>query len=113
MRSTKKSYPVAIENIQLEAGEYLTFSGFRNYMTAEEVGKATILSVAKDSKDTYVYAHYHGPMSGDNTELDKDMGKSITALQASNLTALNKVVDTEGISLSSDSAVSDGVFKVQ
>ena len=110
-RSTGKNYPVAIEGLTMEAGEYMNFQGFRHYLVPEEVGDAVNLSVVKDEADTYLYTHFENTATQD-VFLKDEIGKKIEALQTDNLVNLNDTVDSSGVVLNS-SGVSSGVFKIK
>jgi hypothetical protein len=112
MRNTKKSYPVAIEGMTLQAGEYLSFMGFRNYLSPNDVGEATNLSIVQDKKDLYVYAVLNQDVTGFNKELNGHIGKSITLVQGENFTLLNEAVDSEGAVFSVSNGVGNGILKV-
>ena len=112
LRDTKKSYPVAMGYITLEAGEYKHFMGFRNYLSPSETGDAVALNVVRDHKDTYVYADFSGSqVTGLSKLLDKDIGKNITLVQGENLTVLNDTVSSDGVVVSTSATTGNGVIK--
>jgi hypothetical protein len=94
MRSTKKSYPTAILNQTLNAGDYKTFLGYRSYLTPTV---ATNVNVVKDKKDAYVFIDYHQNVNGGNVKLNDFIGKTITVVDSENYTLLNDVVDADGV----------------
>ncbi|MGG3451169.1 BppU family phage baseplate upper protein [Domibacillus aminovorans] len=97
MRNTKKSYPIVLEGIILEAGSYLNFAGFRNYVSPDVVGAATLITTVRDKKDTYVYVDYLQTVVGENKPMPDDIGKAVSFLQGENFTLLNDTSDTEGV----------------
>lgn len=110
MRGTTKSYPVAIRGLEFSPGDYMSFQGFRNYITPEEVGNAENLNVVKDKKDTYVYTHFTEQVSGEKKLLPNDLGKEAELVQG-DLSLMNDVVDTNGVTINTSSALSHGVIK--
>ena len=111
LRTTKKSYPIAIENKTLEAGDYLNFMGFRNYLVGEEVGKATNLNVVKDEKDTYLYAQFTAPNTESKNLVD-GLGAGIEAIQSANLVSLSDTVDAFGMTLKASTTKAHGIYKI-
>jgi hypothetical protein len=112
MRDTKKSYPIAIEDVILEAGEYRTFMGFRNYLSPEEVGIATNLNMVQDKKDLYVYADLNQNVSGLNKELNDHIGKSVALIQGENFTPINDIVSSDGVMFNVSNGIGNGILKV-
>ena len=100
MRSTKKSYPVAMTGITLNAGDYKTFMGYRNYISPYDIGNATNFNVVRDKKDTYIYIDYHASISYGNVKLPDDIGKSITIIDSENFTLHSDIVDCGGVTFS-------------
>lgn len=100
MRSTKKSYPIAMSGLTLNAGDYKTFMGYRSYLSPAEVGNATNLSVVRDDTDTYVYIDYHESVSGAYFKFPEDIGKSVSVIDSENFTLHNDVIDSDGITFS-------------
>lgn len=111
MRSSKKAYPVALRGT-LEAGEYRSFMGFRNYLSPEEVGSATTLNVVEDAKDTYLYAHLNAPAANLSKKINGHIGEGITALQNDGITVKNEIVDASGVVVSAAGAVSNAIIKL-
>lgn len=109
MRSTKKSYPVAFEGT-IEEGTYLAFKGFRNYLSAFNVGKATLLTSIKDAKDSYVYADFNQKLVT-KKEMEDDLGKETSIVQSQNVSILNEIVDGNGIVLSATENLASGIVK--
>lgn len=111
MRSTKKSYPVAMGGVTLEEGEYRNFMGFRNYLPPEEVIGANLLNIVKDKQDKYIYISVDRKVLGFNKEVSESVGKDVTLLQSENITLLNETVDSEGVVFNSTGSGS-GVIKI-
>ncbi|WP_254489327.1 BppU family phage baseplate upper protein [Bacillus thuringiensis] len=109
MRSTKKSYPTAINVKTLNPGEYKTFLAYRNYLTPTD---ATIINVVEDKRDTYVYVDYHQDVVGKNIPLSKHIGKNITVLDSQNFTLLNTVVDSDGVTFNISGGYGFAVLKL-
>jgi hypothetical protein len=112
MRNTKKSYPIVIEDTTLEAGAYMNFMGFRNYLSPEEVGEATCINSVKDRKDVYMYVDFNKQVTAFNQQMRNEIGKSISFLQGENYTQLNDVVDSAGVVFSVNSTLGNSVLKI-
>ena len=95
LRSTRKSYPIAVEGISLEAGDYLSFSGFRQYLTPESNDVNNF--IVRDNRDAYVYADYLNAQTHVEVSSVKDIGKKIEVLQSENYTSVNDIVDASGV----------------
>lgn len=113
MRSTKKIYPVAVENKTLADGDYLNFQGYRNYLVDEEAKGFTNANVVKDSVDTYVIIDLNQQSPLQSVELIDGIGKTISVVQSDNLDNKNETVDVNGLVISSQSSLSNGIFKVK
>lgn len=100
VRTTKKSYPTAMDNITLNPGDYRTVLGYRNYLSPIATEDATNFNVVQDKKDVYVYIDYHKSITAESLQLTDFIGKSITIVDSSNFTLLNDVVDSEGVTFS-------------
>ncbi|WP_379215151.1 hypothetical protein [Paenibacillus sp. GCM10012303] len=112
MRSTRKSYPIAMSGLILNAGDYKTFMGYRNYLSPVEAGQATNLSVVQDDKDTYVYIDYHVPVTGANLKLPEHIGKTVSVIDHVNFTLHNDIVDSDGITFSITAGHGYAILKV-
>jgi len=110
LRDTKKSYPVAINGITLNAGEYKTFLGYRTYMSPTD---ATNINIVEDKKDTYIYIDYHQKVSAKSIPLPKHIGKDISILDSSGVTVLNDVVDAEGVTFTVTADYGYAVLKIR
>ena len=95
LRSSRKSYPVAVEGITLEAGEYLSFSGFRQYLTPESNDVTNF--IVRDTRDAYVYSDYSSAQNHVEVSSNRDIGKKIEVLQSENYTSVNDSVDVSGV----------------
>jgi len=113
MRSTKKLYPIAVEGKLLLAGDYMNFEGYRNYLTAEEVGEATNFNVVRDNKDTYVFVDFNKQVKWVSKELNNDIGKDVVNVQSENVELKNDVVDSNGVVISTTAGISNGIFKAK
>lgn len=101
VRNTKKTYPVAMRSLTLNAGDYKNFICYRNYLSPEWLTNSTGFHIVKDKKDTYVFIDYHTNLSFANIKLDAYVGKSITVFEkSSDFTVHNDVVDSDGITFS-------------
>ncbi|WP_277680085.1 hypothetical protein [Gracilibacillus dipsosauri] len=109
MRNTKKSYPVVIFDITLNEGEYLSFLGYRNYLTPTQ---ATIENIVQDKKDTYIIVDYHNTVIGENINLNDLIGKSVEVIDSENFTLLNDVIDSEGVTFSIKNDYGYAILKV-
>ena len=109
LRSTKKSYPVAINEMSLNVGDYLSFAGFRQYLLPKnEVSNHVVV---RDNRDTYVYADFNQSSSYSNVVLDSALGKEIEVIQSNAYTQLNDVVDLSGV-VGSSGGAGGAVIKV-
>ena len=113
LRSTKKSYPVAISNKTLEAGDYLYFEGFRNYLVGDMVGNATVQTIVKDKGDTYVYVDSHTNLVNQNVFAREHIGKKVEVLESRNFTLKNDVVDSDGVTYDISSSYGYAILKLK
>ena len=112
LRNTRKSYPIAIENLTLEAGDYISGQGFRNYLVGEEVGEAINANVVSDAKDSYLYLMFDSAREGYEKDMSADIGKKISLIQTSGVDLINDTVDSAGVIVKATSAGS-AIAKVE
>jgi len=111
LRSTKKSYPIAIKDLTImEVGEYKTFMCYRNYFP--HVAGETCFTEVESGNDTYVFIDYHTPVNTNFKLSNKHLGKNITVVESEGFTLFNDVVDVNGVSFSIPSAYGYAVLKL-
>lgn len=110
MRRTGKIYPVATEGT-FEAGEYINFAGFRNYLHPEEAGEDIAVVRVQDAKDTYLYVDLGSKVTARSIPEPVAAGKEIQLVQSLGLSTVNETVDSEGVVVSSSANNANGVIK--
>lgn len=112
MWATKKSYPHAIENTIFNEGESRSFTGFRNYLCAEKMPDATMITSVKTDNAYYLYIDYNSPISNKSVSLDDYLGKTVTVLQSENFELHNSVVDSNGVTFDITDTIGNAVLKI-
>lgn len=110
LRSSKKSYPVAIGGIIANPGDYFSFQSLRNYLSSTEAAEAINLNIVTDQKDVYLYADLIDVVGTINKHLPDEIGKEILKIQDIGLVLKNQTVDAAGIVFGSNGN-GNGIFK--
>lgn len=97
LRSTGKSYPVAIAYQTLEAGTYKQFQGFRNYLSPEDMIAGADVNTVSDDKETYVFIDAYEDLNTANFELVDALGKPLEVVQTAGISVMNDTVGNEGV----------------
>lgn len=114
LRSTKKNYPVALNGITVNSGDYFNFIGYRNYLSPTNAGSATNVTTIEVGNETYVYIDYHVSTTFGNINLDKHIGKSITVVEKSaDFTIINDVVDADGVIFNVKNGYGYAILKIK
>lgn len=113
LRNSKKSYPVAINNLQLEAGDYMVFNGFRNYIPESDMTGNVIINSVEDGNDIYIYIDCHETVNAESAEISKYIGRKLKVIESENFTLLSDVVNGDGVTFSVSNDYGYAILKVE
>lgn len=92
---TLKAYPCGIYNQVVNAGDFKTFCGYRNYIEPTELTNNTVL---KANNATYIIIDSHEQLTNKNIDLSYDyIGKQITILESYNFNLKSNIVGADGV----------------
>ena len=110
-RSTKKSYPTVLENKILQAGDYYSFQGYRDYY----IPKSSTLNsnVSSDKSADYIYIDEQSSGSFKALKDESLIGKELELIDSRNFTLLSDVADSQGIAYRTSGSNAYGVIKAK
>jgi hypothetical protein len=113
LRDTTKIYPAVIGDLNLDAGDYFTVIGYRNYFSPLNQPNVTNAYTVKSGNDVYVFIDAHQTLSFDNFELKDQIGKNITVvLKHDDFTLHNDIVGETGIVFSIANSYGYAILKL-
>ena len=113
MSATKKSYPSAIENTIFNPGDSKSYIGFRNYLCAEKMPDATMITSVKTNNACYLYIDYNNTISNKSVSIDDYIGRPVTVLQSENFELLTPVVGENGIVFNVTGNQGNAILKIE
>jgi glycerophosphoryl diester phosphodiesterase len=92
--SNKKTYPIAVNGMTLNEGDYLSFSMYRNFNPIHD--NVTSFNTIKNGKDIYFMVDNLDSVAT-NIVLDEYIGERLEILESNNFELLSDTIDSNGL----------------